>query len=181
MLDCLDWDRWSYSVLPSQFDQGIKPPRWPNFTHNMCTPLNGAGCSIARPNRTTPEYPDVDHGVAVGRPRRFCFITHIAFVGGMGGWCCGAPYSWCGIEERAGVLYSTTDNNHNCWGLAPCVHLCLHLGEDWQIFSGFFSLCRFVGENSPNTTPPGPCIFLHVPPILLIVLLTFFSPAILPY
>ena len=30
-------------------------------------------------------------------------------------------------------------------------------------------------KNSPNTTPPSPCIFLHVPPILLIVLLTFFS------
>ena len=29
------------------------------------------------------------------------------------------------IEERAGVLYrdSTTDNDHNCWGLAPHVHL----------------------------------------------------------
>ncbi len=49
------------------------------------------------------------------------------------------------VEERAGVLYSTTDNDHNnCWGLAPRVHLCLHLGEDWQIFSGFFSVCRFV-------------------------------------
>ena len=37
-------------------------------------------------------------------------------------------------------------------------------------------------KNSPNTSPPGSCIFLHVPPILLIVLLTFFSPAeILPY
>ena len=23
------------------------------------------------------------------------------------------------IEERMGVLYSTTDNDHNCWGLAP--------------------------------------------------------------
>ncbi len=28
-------------------------------------------------------------------------------------------------------------------------------------------------KNSPNTTPPSPCIFLHVPPILLIVLLTY--------
>jgi hypothetical protein len=29
-------------------------------------------------------------------------------------------------------------------GLAPRVHFCLHLGEDWRIFSGFFSVCRFV-------------------------------------
>jgi hypothetical protein len=28
-------------------------------------------------------------------------------------------------------------------------------------------------KNSPNTTPPGPCIFLHMPPILLIILLTY--------
>jgi hypothetical protein len=48
------------------------------------------------------------------------------------------------IEERVGVLYSTKDNDHNCWGLAPRVHLSLHLGKDWQIFSGFFSVCRFV-------------------------------------
>ncbi len=62
--------------------------------------------SIARPTRTTPEYPDVGHGVAVGRPGGFCFITPIAFVGGMGKWCCGAPYSWC--KWIASVLYS-------CW------------------------------------------------------------------
>jgi hypothetical protein len=48
--------------------------------------------SLARPNRTTPEYHDVDHGVAVGWPRRFCVIAPIAFVGGMGGWCCGALF-----------------------------------------------------------------------------------------
>jgi hypothetical protein len=42
-----------------------------------------------------------------------------------------------GVIERAGVLYSTTDNDYNCWGLAPRVHLCLHLGEDWRIFSVF--------------------------------------------
>ncbi len=43
------------------------------------------------------------------------------------------------IEERVGVLYSITDNDHNCWGLAPHVHLCLHLGDDWQIFSVFLA------------------------------------------
>ncbi len=30
-----------------------------------------------------------------------------------------------------------------------------------------------VRKNSPNTTHPGPCIFLHVPPILIIGLLTY--------
>jgi len=88
---------------------------------------------------------DVDNGVAVGMTRQFCVIAPIAFVGGMDGWCCGAHHIHGVIEERAGVLYSTTDNDHNnCWGLAPRVHLCLHLGEDWQIFSVFFSVCRFV-------------------------------------
>jgi len=41
--------------------------------------------SIASPKRIAPLYPDVDHGVAVGRLWRFCFIAPIAFVGGMGG------------------------------------------------------------------------------------------------
>jgi hypothetical protein len=50
--------------------------------------------SLARPNRTTPEYHNVDHGVAVGWPRRFCVIAPIAFVGGMGGWCC---RTWCAV------------------------------------------------------------------------------------
>jgi hypothetical protein len=40
--------------------------------------------------------------------RRFCVIAPIAFVGGMGGWCCGAPYSWC--DWIVSVLYSTMDN-----------------------------------------------------------------------
>jgi hypothetical protein len=48
-------------------------------------PIKQGRRSIARPTRTTPKYPDVDHGVAVGRPWGFCFITPIAFVGGMGG------------------------------------------------------------------------------------------------
>jgi hypothetical protein len=48
-------------------------------------PIKRGRRSIARLTRTTPEYPDVDHGVAVGQPRGFCFITPIAFVGGMGG------------------------------------------------------------------------------------------------
>jgi hypothetical protein len=51
--------------------------------------------SLTRPNRTTPKYHDVDHGVAVGWPRRFCVVAPIAFVGGMGGWCCGALNSLC--------------------------------------------------------------------------------------
>jgi hypothetical protein len=47
------------------------------------------------------------------------------------------------IEERVFSIL-TTYNDHNCWALAPCVHVCLHLGEDWRIFSVFFSVCRFV-------------------------------------
>jgi hypothetical protein len=94
MVDFLDRDRWSYSVLPSRFGQGIKPPRRPNFAQNM-HPNKWYRRSLARPNRTTPEYHNVDHGVAVGQQRRFFIIATTAFVGGPVGWCCGAPYSWC--------------------------------------------------------------------------------------
>ena len=86
MVDCLDRDRRSNLVLPSRFGQGIKPPRRPNFTQNT-HPYKRCRRSLARPNRTTPEYHNIDHGVAVGRLRRFCVIEPIAFVGGMGGWC----------------------------------------------------------------------------------------------
>ncbi len=79
MVDFLDRDRWSNSVLPSRFGQGIKPPRRPNFTHNM-HPNKRCRRSLARPNRTTPKYHDVDHGVVVGLPRQFCVIAPIAFV-----------------------------------------------------------------------------------------------------
>jgi hypothetical protein len=85
MVEFLDWDRWSNSVLSSRFGLGIKPPRRTNFTQYM-HPNKWCRSSIARPNRTTPEYNNVDHGVAVGRPWRFCVIEPIAFVGGMGGW-----------------------------------------------------------------------------------------------
>jgi hypothetical protein len=87
MVDFLDQDRRSNSVLLSRFGQGIKPPLRPNFAQNM-HPNERCHRSLARPNRTTPEYHDVDHGVAVGRPRRFYVIAPIAFVGGMGRWCC---------------------------------------------------------------------------------------------
>jgi len=84
MVDFLDRDRRSNSVLPSRFGQGIKPPRQPNFAQNT-HPNKRCRRSLARPNQTTPEYHNVDNGVAVGRPRRFCVIAPIAFVGGMGG------------------------------------------------------------------------------------------------
>ena len=67
------------------------PPNRPNFAQNMHLDKR-CRRSFARPNRTTPEYHDADHGVAVGWPRRFCGIAPIAFVGGMGGWCCGALF-----------------------------------------------------------------------------------------
>jgi hypothetical protein len=91
MFDFLDRDRRSNSVLPSRFGQGIKPPRRPNFAQNM-HPNKRCRRSLPRPNRTTPEYHDVNHGVSVGWPRRFCVIAPIAFVGGMGGWCW---RTWC--------------------------------------------------------------------------------------
>jgi hypothetical protein len=91
MVDFLDRDRRSNLVLPSRFGQGIKPSRRPNFAQNM-HPNKRCRRSLARPNRTTPEYHDVDHGVAVGWPRRFCVIAPIAFVGGIGGWCW---RTWC--------------------------------------------------------------------------------------
>jgi hypothetical protein len=93
MVDFLDHDRWSNSVIPSQFGQGIKLPCRPNFAQNM-HPNKRCRRSLTRPNRTTPEYHDVNHGVAVGRPRGFCVIEPIAFVGGMGGWCC---RTWCTV------------------------------------------------------------------------------------
>ncbi len=89
MVDILDRVRRSNFVLPTRFGQGNKPPRWPNFAQNM-HPNKRRRHSLARPNWTTPEYHDVDHGLAVGWPRRFCVIAPIAFVGGMGGWCRGA-------------------------------------------------------------------------------------------
>ena len=57
-------------------------PHRPNFTQNM-QPIKRCRRSLAHLNRTTPEYPDVDNGVAAGRPWLFCFIPPIAFVGGM--------------------------------------------------------------------------------------------------
>ncbi len=69
------------------------PPRRPNFAQNM-HPNRRCRRSLARPNRTAPEYHDVDHGVSVGLPRRFLVIAPIAFVGGMGGWCC---RTWCAV------------------------------------------------------------------------------------
>ena len=93
MVEFLDRDRRSNSVLPSRFGQGIKPPRRPNFAQNM-HPNKRCRRSLARPNRSAPEYHDVDHGVAVGWPRWFCVIAPIAFVGGMGGWCC---RTWCAV------------------------------------------------------------------------------------
>jgi hypothetical protein len=114
MVDFLDRDRQSNLVLPSQFGQGNKPPRRPNFTQNM-HPNKWCRRSLAHPNRTTPEYHDVDHGVAVGWPRRFCIIAHIAFVGGMGGWCC---RTWCGyvcgcVEECCGNFLFRVENMTN--------------------------------------------------------------------
>jgi hypothetical protein len=87
MVDFLDQDRRSNSVLLSRFGLGIKPPRRPNFAQNM-HPYKRCHRSLAHLNRTTPEYHDVDYGVVVGRPRRFYVIAPIAFEGGMGGWCC---------------------------------------------------------------------------------------------
>ena len=102
MVDFLDRDRRSNLVLPSRFGQGIKPPRQPNFAQNM-HPNKRCRRSLARPNRTTPEYHNVDNGVAVGRPRRFCVIAPKAFVGGMSRWCCGAPFH--GVIESECSLF----------------------------------------------------------------------------
>jgi hypothetical protein len=96
MVDFLDQDRCSNSVLPSRFGQGNKPPRRNNFAQNM-HPNKWCRGFLACPNRTTPEYQDVAHGVAVGRPRQFCVIAPIAFVGDMGGWCC---WTWCVVVPR---------------------------------------------------------------------------------
>jgi hypothetical protein len=70
MVDFLDQDRRSNSVLLSRFGQG------PNFAQNM-HPNKRCHLSLARPNWTTPEYHDVDHGVGGGAAAavlRYC--TH---------------------------------------------------------------------------------------------------------
>jgi hypothetical protein len=79
--------------IRSSHCNSAKVSRRPNFAQNM-HPNKRCRRSLARPNRTTPEYHDVDHGVALGRPRRFCVIAPIAFVGGIGGWCC---RTWCAV------------------------------------------------------------------------------------
>ena len=92
----IDGPIWSYHCDSAMVST---PPHHPNFTQNM-HPNKRCRRSLARPNWTTPEYHNVDHGVAVGQPRRFCVIEPIAiaFVGGMGGWCC---RTWCAVQFAA--------------------------------------------------------------------------------
>ena len=80
------WTRIDGPIWSSHRDSArvSNPPRRPNFAQNM-HPIKRCRRSIARPNCTTAEYPDVDHGFAVGLSWRFCFITPIAFVGGIDG------------------------------------------------------------------------------------------------
>jgi hypothetical protein len=54
----------------------------------------------------TSELDYTDHGGAVGRPRLFCVIESVAFVGGMGGWCC---RTWCTVVFAV-VLRSCAGN-----------------------------------------------------------------------
>ena len=116
MVDFFGRDSGSNSVLPSRFGQGIKPPRQPNFAKNM-HPNKWCRRSLARPKRTTPEYHGVDHSAAVGRPRRFCIIAPIAFVGGMGRWCC---WTWCAVvfavvsRSCAGYFLFHVNKEHRC-------------------------------------------------------------------
>ena len=48
------------------------------------------------------------------------------------------------LSSTASTAAAGPPGRRNCWGLDPRVHFCLHLGEDWRIFSGVFSVCRFV-------------------------------------
>jgi len=66
--------------------------------------------SLARPNWTTPEYHDIDHGVLVVIPWRFCVIAPIAFVEGMGGWCC---RTWCTVVFA--VVLRSCEQRHVLW------------------------------------------------------------------
>jgi len=50
------------------------------------------------------------------------------------------------LSSTASTAAAGPPGRRNCWGLAPRVHFCLHLGEDWRIFSGVFSVCRFVNS-----------------------------------
>ena len=88
MVDCgtveiFDPDRRTNLACPSQFDQGIKSPRQPNFTLKMY-PIKRSRHSFAWRNQTTPKHQDVDHGVEVGWMRRIRFIAPRGFVGGHG-------------------------------------------------------------------------------------------------
>jgi hypothetical protein len=131
MVDFLDHDRRSNSVLPSRFGQSVKPPRRPNFSQNM-HPNKRCRRSLARPHRTTPEYLDVNHDVAVGMPRRFGVIEPIAFVGGMGGWCC---RTWCVVVFVVVVLAAGWTKNTVVFlgGKTCCAFDCTHLMLDTAI------------------------------------------------
>ena len=59
MVDFLDRDRRSNLVFLLRFGQGIKPPCRLNFAQNM-HPIKQCRRSLARLNRTTPEYHDID-------------------------------------------------------------------------------------------------------------------------
>jgi hypothetical protein len=110
----LDQDRWSNSVLPTRFGQGIKPPRRPNFAQIM-HPNIRCHRSLARPNRTTPEYQDVNHGVAVGWLRQFYVIAPIASEGGMGRWCCRTCAGCvCGRVELCWLFFVPCERSARC-------------------------------------------------------------------
>jgi hypothetical protein len=83
------WTRIDGPIWSSYHDSArVSNPPAGRILPRICTPINGAATSPPCPNRTTPEYHDVDHGVAVGQPRQFYIIAPIAFEGGTGGWCC---------------------------------------------------------------------------------------------
>ncbi len=99
-------------VLPLRFGQGIKPPCRLKFAQNMHR-IKQCRRSIACRNRTTPEYHNVDNGVAVGRPWRLHSLCRR-----QGGWCCGAPYSHGVMNSRCSLILRAGNNflkqrNHN--------------------------------------------------------------------
>jgi hypothetical protein len=88
-------------------------------------------------------------GTTPVQKKRFCEDTGIDFLGEV------FLGFLIGVVKRGGPLM-------NCFVLWGFSNRC-------GIFLWFF----FFRKNSPNTTHPCPCIFLHVPPILIIGLLTY--------
>jgi hypothetical protein len=105
MVECFGQDRFIQLGPPIAIRPGYHTPRRPNFSQNM-QPIKLCRRSLARQNRTTPEYPDVYNGVSMGLPRQFCFIPPA-----WGWWKVGPIGDW--VVHFNGSARSYSINHHN--------------------------------------------------------------------